>query len=91
MEEQILPEVKSRRSDILLSDTRTYREEYGAWFMGREEMVLFEEVETEGGEDYLTGHNERYVKIGVPVAEAEKYGYRENEIHRIPVMKVMKK
>lgn len=91
MEDQISPEIKNRRSDRLLSDAGHYREEYGIGFLGKKEQVLFEEMATEEGESYLTGHNERYVKIGVSIKEAEKNGYLENEIYRIRVTKVMKK
>ena len=32
--------------------------------------MLFEEENTEGGIPYLVGHNERYVRIGVPAGSA---------------------
>ncbi len=89
MQDQVPPEVKNRRSDILIRDTTEYRREYGMSFLGREENVLFEEIVREDGRDYLAGHNERYVKIGVPAGEAEREGYAENEIRRVTVKKVM--
>ena len=46
---------------------------------------MFEEVVNGAKGQYLVGHNERYVKIGVPLDEAEKKGYGENEIHEVTV------
>ena len=91
MEGQVPGEVKKARSEILLSDTEKYRLEYGQAFLGRQERVLFEEEAEEGGEQYLIGHNERYVKIGVPLEKAREKNWRENEIHQVTVEKVMKK
>lgn len=91
MEGQINPQIKHERSEKLLADTRKFRKKYSDYFIGREEKVLFEEYVTEDGVEYLTGHNERYVKIGVPREEAEQKNYAENEIHTIKVSKVMKK
>jgi threonylcarbamoyladenosine tRNA methylthiotransferase MtaB len=88
MKEQVTPEKKNMRSDLLLADTVNYQREYGLSFLNTEENVLFEEVVSRDGEKYLMGHNERYVKIGVPLDEAEKNGYKENEIYKIKVTKV---
>lgn len=91
MAAQVEPEVKNRRSDRLIADTERWRAEYCRNFLGKEEAVLFEEVVTEDGQAYLTGHNERYVKIGVLLEKAEKAGYTQNQIHTVTVEKVMKK
>lgn len=91
MNGQIDPQIKHERSEKLLADTREFRKEYSDYFLGREEKVLFEEYVTEDGVEYLTGHNERYVKIGVTREEAERKKYAENEIRTIKVSKVMKK
>lgn len=88
MENQVLPEEKNRRSDILLADTERFRREYREYFLGREENVLFEEfVEADG--TYLAGFNERYVKVGISAEEAEKKGFHRNEIQRITVNKLL--
>lgn len=91
MENQVSPDKKNKRSDILLEATENYRKEYGERFLDRQEKVLFEEIAKEDGKEYLVGHNERYVKIGVPVLEAEKQGFCENQIGTVTVEKLMKK
>lgn len=91
MEDQVAGDVKKARSELLLADTEDYRRAYAETFLGKRERVLFEEEADEGGRRYLTGHNERYVKIGVPLSEARKRNWRENEIHLVTVEKVMKK
>lgn len=85
MPDQVSPERKKRRSDLLLADAEEYRRDYENQFLGKCEKVLFEEIVTVKGQKYLIGHNERYVKIGVPLAEAQEKGYRENEIHEVIV------
>ena len=82
---QVHAEEKKKRAEQLITDTEQYREKYRNSFLGRKEKVLFEEVMEQEGKQYLTGHNERYVRIGVPIEEAEKLGYKENEIHEIEV------
>lgn len=83
MEGQISPDVKHKRSEILIADTAELKKEYAKWFIGKKELVLFEEVRKIGEKQYLTGHNERYVLFGVPVQEAGEQGYIENQI--VPV------
>lgn len=85
MPNQVTPEEKKRRSDLLIADTEEYQKKYGSYFLGKQEKVLFEEVVNGAKGQYLVGHNERYVKIGVPLDEAEKKGYGENEIHEVTV------
>lgn len=85
MPEQVRPEEKKKRVDCLIADTHHYRRNYGNLFEGRIERVLFEDTAERDGICYLIGHNERYVKIGVPLAEAAEQGYRENEIHEVRV------
>lgn len=89
MEGQVLPEVKNKRSDILLEDVRGYQREYRSAFLGKEEKVLFEETVTEDGVEFLAGLNERYVKIGVPLEEAVSNGYGKNQIHTVTVKKLL--
>ncbi len=88
MPAQVSPEEKKRRVDCLIADTVCYRRNYGNLFQGQMEKVLFEDTEERDGVCYLMGHNERYVKIGVPLAEAVASGYRENEIHEVRVQHI---
>lgn len=85
MPNQVSPDVKKRRTDILLTDTKQYRAAYGELFDGKREQVLFEEVVEKEGVHYLVGHNERYVKIGVPLDEAKAKGYEANQISEVTV------
>ena len=91
MEEQVAPQKKKERSECLIEMTEKHRTEYSSSFVGTKEKVLFEEIVTEDGKKYLSGHNERYVKIRVSLAEVEKMGYQENEIHEIVVEKILRK
>ena len=59
---------------LLIADTAEYQKRYSSYFLGKQEKVLFEEVVNGAKGQYLVGHNERYVKIGVPLDEAEKKG-----------------
>lgn len=89
MDGQIPPEIKNKRSDILLKDVKGYQREYRSFFYGREERVLFEETVTEDGVEMLAGLNERYVKIGIPIEDAVKNGYAKNQIHTVTVKKIL--
>lgn len=85
MPDQVTPELKKKRSDLLIADTAKYHRDYENKFLGKQEKVLFEEIVTVDQKEYLIGHNERYVKIAVPLLEAQEKGYRENEIHEVTV------
>ncbi len=86
--DQVPPEVKKRRSGILLRDAEKYRREYGDSFLGKTEQVLFEDTVVEDGEIWLQGHNERYVKIAVPDREAQSRNWRPGEICQVLVKKI---
>lgn len=85
MPDQVTPELKKKRSDLLIADTAKYHRDYENKFLGKQEKVLFEEIVTVDQKEYLIGHNERYVRIAVPLLEAQEKGYRENEIHDVTV------
>lgn len=87
MDGQVSPEIKRRRADRLIADASALKAAYAGWFVGRTEKVLFEEVREAGGQQFLTGHNERYVVFGVPVREAQELGYRENSICPVTVQR----
>lgn len=89
MENPVLPEIKNRRSDILIGDNEKNRRAYAQAFLGKQQNVLFEEYVTADGERYLAGFNERYVKIGVAAREAEESGFNRNEIRRVNVKKIL--
>ncbi len=72
MEGQVAEEKKAERSDALLGMAAELVREYQDTFLGNEEKVLFEEIVLIDGEEYLTGYNERYVRIAVPVEDKEQ-------------------
>lgn len=71
MEGQISESIKAERSDILLDIEKKLEHSYQNAFLGKEEKVLFEEVTTIQGKEYLTGYNERYVRVAVPVEKQD--------------------
>lgn len=77
MEDQVEAQEKHRRSEILIRDVEQLNQEYRKYFIGKEVTVLFEEIQKIDGISYLTGHNERYVRFGVP---AETTKYEENQM-----------
>lgn len=83
MEGQIEEQVKAERSDILLETGEELQQEYQRFFAGREELVLLEETSDIDGKKYLTGYNERYVRIAVPVENTDKAEEKCNSI--VPV------
>ncbi len=77
MEDQVEAQEKHRRSEILIRDVEQLNQKYRKYFIGKEVTVLFEEIQKIDGISYLTGHNERYVRFGVP---AETTKYEENQM-----------
>lgn len=77
IDNQVEPQEKHRRSEELIREVEKLKENYQRYFVGKEVRVLFEEVQEIHGEAYLTGHNERYVRFGIP---AQGTTYRENQI-----------
>lgn len=69
MPDQIQEEIKSRRSDALISLSNFMAAEYRKLFVGKIEKILFEETEEINGKKYQIGHNERYLKLAVPGEE----------------------
>ncbi len=87
MPDQVSPEKKHERSEILIGDVKRFRQTYLEWFVGREEKILFEEIRDIGHGSYLTGHNERYVLVKIPLNEAQREGFAENQIGIVKIEK----
>lgn len=85
MDGQVSPDVKRRRTEILIADAVQLKTAYMGWFVGKMEKVLFEEVREIDGHRFLVGHNERYMLFGVPVQEALANGYHENQIVQVEI------
>ena len=77
MTDQVPETVKNTRSAKLLSLEEELRFRYVDALAGTVQSVLFEEEVTAAGIPYTVGHNERYVRIGVP-ADASLEGEFRN-------------
>lgn len=61
-----LPEtVKAQRSEDLLAMARRHKKDFEAWYVGRRERVLLEEIVEIDGKKYFQGYTDRYVKVAV--------------------------
>lgn len=87
MKDQVPPEIKHWRSEILMEEARQGKTRFEEWFIGRKEKILFEEIRRINGREYLTGHNERYVMVKIPREEAEAAGFTEKGIGSIRIQK----
>jgi len=65
MNEQIAPEIKKERENILIKVCEEVSEKYLKSFNGDMEQVLLEE-EIKGREDYIMAHSTRYIEVAVP-------------------------
>lgn len=63
MKDQVSPEVKNKRSDVLLELAEQGKKAYEAKYEGAELEVLVEEVLHREDGTYLRGHTERYMDI----------------------------
>ena len=63
MKDQIAPEVKNQRSDVLLALSERNKQAYEASFSGETLEVLVEEKIQRDGKDGYRGHTERYMDI----------------------------
>lgn len=72
MDNQVPEQIKTERSNVLLALDEKLQSEYRKSFEGQVEKVLFEEVVTIEDKEYTIGHNERYLKIAVPVTGQEQ-------------------
>lgn len=85
MENQLSEGIKGERSDRLLALERQCRLDYQKMLMGRETAVLFEEVTQIGDRQYLTGYNERYVRV---VVDGEEVGGSEGYCNQIASVRI---
>lgn len=72
MKDQIAPEIKNQRSDVLLALSEKNKQAYEASFRGENLEVLVEEKVRRNGKDGYRGHTERYMDIFVE----EEYMHR---------------
>lgn len=65
MKDQVAPEIKNQRSDVLLALSERNKQAYEASFRGENLDVLVEEKVRREGRDGYRGHTERYMDIFV--------------------------
>lgn len=65
MKDQVAPEIKNQRSDVLLALSERHKQAYEASFRGENLDVLVEEKVRREGKDGYRGHTERYMDIFV--------------------------
>ena len=65
MKDQVAPEIKNQRSDVLLDLSERNKQAYEASFRGENLDVLVEEKVRREGKDGYRGHTERYMDIFV--------------------------
>ena len=65
MKDQVVPEIKNQRSDVLLALSERNKQAYEASFRGENLDVLVEEKVRREGKDGYRGHTERYMDIFV--------------------------
>ena len=87
IENQIPENIKSLRSEELISLNGKMHEEYLMKFAGKEKEVLFEEEIEINGEKYFVGHTEEYIKAVVKADEFEVSP--ENQIIKVKVEKML--
>lgn len=71
MKDQVSPEVKNKRSDVLMELAAHNKDEYELGFEGQDLEVLVEEVLHTDEGTYLRGHTERYMDIRIDVGNIE--------------------
>jgi len=70
MKDQVPENIKTARSNQLLELDAKMSEEFRAYYLGREEEVLFEEKAEMDGENYYVGYTKEYVKVAKVSKEA---------------------
>lgn len=69
MKDQVKDEIKTERSNILLSLEREQSRRFRQHFIGRTVEVLMEELAVIDGKSYMTGHTKEYVKVALETQE----------------------
>lgn len=69
MDQQVLEEIKTVRSGILLEQEKKMSEEFREYYVGKETEALLEEAFTYEGKTYFTGYTKEYVKVAVETTE----------------------
>lgn len=74
MKNQVPEELKTLRSNRLLELEQQMSEEFRAYYLDREEEVLFEEKVQMDGKSYFVGYTKEYVKVAKEASDTEGVG-----------------
>ena len=88
MDGQIAESEKSARSERLIEKEKVLESEFRERALKNEEKVLFEEITQIDGKKYITGYNERYIRIAV---SAENIEDAQNKCNKIISVKIIGK
>ncbi len=66
---QLTEKIKKDRSSVLLEMDKRHSADFRAHYIGREVLVLFEQKQVIGEEEYYVGHTPDYVKVAVKADE----------------------
>ncbi len=89
MPDQLTDRQKSARSDVLLDLTARDSLEYRKSFLGEELSVLWEDAEEHGGERYLIGHTDRYVRVAIKENDPAHPDAVSGEITKVTANKLL--
>ncbi len=85
MDGQITEAVKAERSERLLVVEKELEQKYQQISLEEKEEVLIEEISQIDGKSYLTGYNERYIRIAIPAEEVPDAVSRCNTIATVKI------
>jgi threonylcarbamoyladenosine tRNA methylthiotransferase MtaB len=88
MPNQVPEQIKNVRSNQLITASQVMRQEYEDYFIGSIQKVLVEEEILFNEVPYYVGHNERYIKVAVPVNQENTS--LENQVIEVLVTKRLK-
>ncbi len=71
MDNQVPEDIKTQRSNVLLSLNKENSRDFREYYMGKEEEVLLEEAVIMDGQQYLTGHTREYIRVAVKAQESK--------------------
>lgn len=69
MSRHVPEQVKTERSEVLLSMAKRHKTAFEEWYVGRKEKVLLEEIVEKNGKKYFQGYTAHYVKVAVELTE----------------------
>ena len=87
MPNQVPDQIKTIRSGELLALEKEQSKEFRGRYIGSETEILLEETKEIAGKQYFVGHTKDYVKVALPVADAENL--QTNNVIKVVVEKFL--